>query len=157
MWLALSCRAWQASPTSLALSCMQEHHMSPGPEKHSERVAHTIAVCHRWDTFGKLVPEEQLPESEAKFRGRYTKAPSFLTFHLGVKADVLPEGCACHHIIVEDWDKMEEPRGTLFVSIPTLLDPSLSPPGDCCSHADFQSSWPFALTGAEQHQQKQGK
>ena len=83
----------------------------------------------RWDTFGKLIPDDQLPESEAKFRGRYTKAPSFLTFHLGVKADVLPEGCHCHHIIVEDWQKMEDPRGTLFVSIPTLLDPSLSPPG----------------------------
>ena len=91
----------------------------------------------RWDTFGKLVPDEQLPESEAKFRGRYTKAPSFLTFHLGVKADVLPEDCHCHHIIVEDWQKMETPRGTLFVSIPTLLDPSLSPPG---KHSPFTLS-----------------
>ncbi len=96
------------------------------------------SLMRRWDTFGKLIPNEQTPDSETKFRGRYTKAPSFLTFHFGVKADMLPEGCHCHHIIVEDWKKMEEPRGTLFVSIPTLLDPSLSPDGT--SICTFKSS-----------------
>ncbi len=33
--------------------------------------------------------------------------------------------------MLEDWDIMEQPRGTLFVSIPTLLDPSLAPEGVC--------------------------
>jgi prolycopene isomerase len=35
----------------------------------------------------------------------------------------------CHHIVVEDWGKMEQDRGCLFVSIPSLLDDSLAPEG----------------------------
>ena len=27
--------------------------------------------------------------------------------HFGVRADLLPPGTDCHHIIVEDWAKME--------------------------------------------------
>jgi prolycopene isomerase len=53
-------------------------------------------------------------------RKRYKKSPSFFTIHLGVKADVLPADTDVHHIIIEDWAKMEEARGTLFMSMPTL-------------------------------------
>ena len=35
---------------------------------------------------------------------------------------------------------MEEPYGTLFVSIPTLLDPSLAPPGAHIVHI-FSPDW----------------
>lgn len=41
----------------------------------------------------------------------------------------------CHHIVVEDWDTMEQSRGCLFVSIPSLLDDSLAPPGHHTFHA----------------------
>jgi hypothetical protein len=73
-------------------------------------------------------------------RKRYKKSPSFLSIHTGVRADVLPPGTQCHHIIVEDWQKMESPLGTLFVSIPTLLDPSLSPEGTHIVHI-FSPDW----------------
>ena len=49
-------------------------------------------------------------------------------------------GTDCHHIIVEDWKAMEKPKGTLFVSIPSLLDPSLAPPGTHIFHA-FTPDW----------------
>jgi prolycopene isomerase len=39
---------------------------------------------------------------------------------MGVRADALPPGTDVHHIVIEDWQKMEAARGTLFVSIPTL-------------------------------------
>lgn len=42
--------------------------------------------------------------------------------------------------MLEDWAKMEEPYGTIFVSIPTLLDPSLAPEGHHIVHA-FTPSW----------------
>jgi hypothetical protein len=45
-------------------------------------------------------PPSALP-AEKLFRKRYTKAPSFFTMHLGIKAGVLPPDCDCHHIIVE--------------------------------------------------------
>ena len=46
-----------------------------------------ISNATRWDTFGRLLPI--VPENEAKFRKRYVKSPSFITLHLGIKADVL--------------------------------------------------------------------
>ena len=43
-------------------------------------------------------------------------------------------------MLLEEWTKMEEPEGTIFVSIPTLLDPSLAPDGHHIIHA-FTPSW----------------
>jgi len=60
--------------------------------------------------------------------------------HLGVEAKVLPDGTECHHILLEKWDKMADSEGTLFVSIPTLLDPDLAPTGYHIIHA-FTPSW----------------
>lgn len=71
-----------------------------------------------------------------------------MSIHMGIKAEVLPPGTECHHIIVEDWKEMESPYGTLFVSIPSLLDPSICPPGTHVFHA-FSPDWVDAWTGLE--------
>ncbi|MEB3882676.1 carotenoid isomerase [Lyngbya sp. CCY1209] len=99
-----------------------------------------VSNATHWDTFGKLLPAEMMPTSEKKWRKRYQKSPSFLSLHLGVEASVLPPGTECHHIVLEDWEKMEEPEGTIFVSIPTLLDPDLAPEGYHIIHT-FTPSW----------------
>ncbi|MBD2484426.1 carotenoid isomerase [Planktothrix sp. FACHB-1365] len=99
-----------------------------------------VSNATRWDTFGKLIPPELIPRAEHKWRERYQKSPSFLSLHLGVEASVFPPETDCHHIIVQDWEKMEEPEGTIFVSIPTLLDPSLAPEGYHIVHV-FTPSW----------------
>jgi prolycopene isomerase len=49
-------------------------------------------------------------------------------------------GTECHHILLEDWQNLEAEQGTLFVSIPTLLDPDLAPPDHHIIHA-FTPSW----------------
>ncbi len=95
------------------------------------RAKRIISNATRWDTFEKLLPKEEMPASEKKWQQRYEKSPSFLNLHLGVKAQLLPVGTECHHILVEDWDKMDE---TIFVSIPTLLDPNLAPTGHHIIH-----------------------
>lgn len=59
---------------------------------------------------------------------------------MGVRADVLKHEKDCHHIILEDWDKMEATRGTLFVSLPSLMDPKLAPDGHHIVHA-FTPDW----------------
>lgn len=114
------------------------------------------------------MPEKLVPKEEVEFRGRYKKSPSFLSIHMRVDAETLLRGhrggikgkqrkgahsrnpklddgeLQCHHIILEDWEKMEDPRGTLFVSIPSLLDPSLCPEGSHVFHAftpDWVDSW----------------
>jgi prolycopene isomerase len=104
------------------------------------RAKRIVSNATRWDTFGKLVSEEQMPKSERKWRQRYQKSPSFLSLHLGVKAAALPPGTECHHILLEDWNRMEAATGTIFVSIPTLLDPSLAPADHHIIHA-FTPSW----------------
>ena len=92
-----------------------------GKEYRAKRI---VSNATRWDTFEKLVPADQMPVAERKWQQRYQKSPGFLSLHLGVKADVLPPGTECHHIVLEDWENMEDAEGTIFVSIPTLLDPN---------------------------------
>ncbi|MGL5795225.1 MAG: carotenoid isomerase [Waterburya sp.] len=104
------------------------------------RAKRIVSNATRWDTFDKLLPPEFTPNKEKRWRKRYQKSPSFLSLHLGVDANVLPQGTECHHILLENWDKMELSEGTIFVSIPTLLDPSLAPQGHHIIHT-FTPSW----------------
>ncbi len=108
-----------------------------GQEYRAKRI---ISNATRWDTFEKLLPAEEMPKAEKQWQTRYQKSPSFLSVHLGVKAEVLPPGTDCHHVLLEDWNDMEKSQGTIFVSIPTLLDPSLAPPGQHIIHT-FTPSW----------------
>ena len=94
-----------------------------GKEYRAKRI---VSNATRWDTFEKLLPSDKMLTKEKKWQERYQKSPSFLSLHLGVKAEVLPEGTECHHIILENWENIEDEQGTLFLSIPTLLDPSLA-------------------------------
>ncbi|KAI7727900.1 hypothetical protein M8C21_010189 [Ambrosia artemisiifolia] len=68
-------------------------------------------------------------------------APSFLSIHMGVKAEVLPPDTDCHHFLLEDdWKNLEEPYGSIFLSIPTMLDSSLAPKGRHILHIFTTSS-----------------
>ncbi|WP_353932651.1 carotenoid isomerase [Okeanomitos corallinicola TIOX110] len=111
--------------------------LANGKIYHAKKI---VSNATRWDTFEKLLPTAQMPANEKNWQQKYQKSPSFLSFHLGVKASVLPPGTECHHIFLEDWEKMELVSGTLFVSIPTLLDPSLAPTGYHIIHA-FTPAW----------------
>jgi len=117
------------------------------------RAKRIISNATRWDTFEKLLPKAEMPASEKKWQQRYEKSPSFLNMHLGVKAQLLPVGTECHHILVEDWDKMDE---TIFVSIPTLLDPDLAPTGHHIIHT-FTPNWVEDWQGLSQYDYEQKK
>lgn len=100
-----------------------------------------ISNATRWDTFGKLLRKQDLPREEANFQKVYVKAPSFLSIHLGVKAEVLPPGTDCHHFVLEnEWSKLEDPYGSIFLSIPTVLDSTLAPDGRHILHIFTTSS-----------------
>ena len=104
------------------------------------RAKRVVSNATRWDTFEKLLPQTRKPTSEKKWQQRYQQSPSFLSLHLGIKAEALPTGIECHHVLLESWDEMETEQGTIFVSIPTLLDPSLAPEGCHIIHT-FTPSW----------------
>jgi prolycopene isomerase len=111
--------------------------LADGRELRAKRI---VSNATRWDTFEKLLPATAMPAKEKKWQQRYRKSPSFLSLHLGVDAKVFSADTACHHILLEDWQTMEEPEGTIFVSIPTLLDPDLAPEGHHIVHT-FTPSW----------------
>jgi prolycopene isomerase len=114
--------------------------LADGEEIRARRV---VSNATRWDTFeteqesadvqrprtAALVDAAHTPKAETTWRRRYKPSPSFLSLHLGVDAAVIPEGFHCHHLMLEDWAEMESEQGVIFVSIPTLLDPSLAPEG----------------------------
>ncbi|AKG22995.1 carotenoid isomerase [Calothrix sp. 336/3] len=99
-----------------------------------------VSNATRWDTFSKLISQEFLPVTEKKWQQNYEKSPSFLSLHMGIDRNLLPENTECHHILLENWQNMTNAEGTIFVSIPTLLDPELAPPGCHIIHA-FTPDW----------------
>ncbi|KAJ6914499.1 prolycopene isomerase [Populus alba x Populus x berolinensis] len=112
--------------------------LSDGREFFSKTI---ISNATRWDTFGKLLKGETLPKEEENFQKVYVKAPSFLSIHMGVKAEVLPPDTDCHHFVLEDdWTRLEESYGSIFLSIPTVLDSSLAPEGCHLLHIFTTSS-----------------
>eukprot|EP00249_Psilotum_nudum_P021514 c28136_g1_i1 orf=352-2139(+) len=112
--------------------------LTDGKEFYAKKI---ISNATRWDTFEKLLLPEQLPKEEQNFQRVYIKAPSFFSMHMGVKADVLPVGTECHHFILEDtWENLTVPYGAIFLSIPTILDPSLAPAGHHILHV-FSTAW----------------
>nr|UOL49147.1 carotene isomerase [Chelidonium majus] len=112
--------------------------LSDGREFFSKTI---ISNATRWDTFGKLLKGKELPKEEENFQKLYVKSPSFLSIHMAVEAKVLPPDTDCHHFILEnDWTKLEEPYGSIFLSIPTVLDSSLAPEGRHILHIFTTSS-----------------
>jgi hypothetical protein len=73
-----ACR-WRAPQAQMCAS------LAPGRGKA------VVSNATRWDTFEGLMAKQALPKAEQLFRGRYVKSPSFLSIHMGVRADALPE------------------------------------------------------------------
>ena len=117
--------------------------LSSGEEIYSDVV---VSNSTRWDTFGLnkkrkgLINLDNVPKSEYKWSKTYKPSPSFVSIHLGVEKSLLSKDFNCHHIIVENWDELENEKGVIFVSIPTLLDSSLAPEGKHIIHAFTPSS-----------------
>jgi prolycopene isomerase len=128
--------------------------LADGQELHARRV---VSNATRWDTFGDpdhaghqraqtsmpsqtLIDGADTPAAERTWRRRYKPSPSFLSLHLGVRADLIPEGTHVHHLLLERWEDLEAEQGTVFVSMPSLLDPSLAPAGHHIVHTFTPSS-----------------
>ena len=97
--------------------------------KHYAKVVISNATV--WDTFNGLITDERFRVDEKKF----LRAPSWFQLFLGVDASVIPAGFYVHHILVDDWQSYNQPGGTIYFSAPTILDPTLAPPGKHIVHA----------------------
>ncbi|MBD2448688.1 NAD(P)/FAD-dependent oxidoreductase [Nostoc sp. FACHB-152] len=98
-----------------------------------------------WDTL-KLLPEGALPRKFFTQRQTIPECDSFMHLHLGIDAQGLPADLACHYIVVNDWELgITAPQNVVLVSIPSILDPSLAPPGKHVIHVYTPGNEPYAL------------
>ncbi len=105
--------------------------------QNSETIRAPIVISNAtiWDTYTKLLRPEDLPESYRKNSLSMPAVDSFMHLHLGIKATGL-EGLTGHHVVVHD-SKVDitVPGNTCMISIPTVWDASLAPPGHHAIHA----------------------
>ena len=102
--------------------------LADGTEHYAKAVISNATV---WDTFNRLIVDSRYRVDEKKF----LRAPSWFQLFLGVDAALIPEGFNVHHVLVDDWKNYNQPGGTIYFSAPTILDPSLAPPGKHIVHA----------------------
>ncbi|CAE8705979.1 unnamed protein product [Polarella glacialis] len=103
-----------------------------------------------WMVTKGFIKEGSAPELEAymgKSWAKYSMLKSFIHLHVGFKADGLPTS-HCKEFpaqwgVFNDWGNLEAPRNAVLVSCPSMLDPSLAPPGYHCLHAYTPATEPW--------------
>jgi phytoene dehydrogenase-like protein len=114
--------------------------------KNGEQIQARHAVVSNasgWDTVNLLPPTER-PTSR-RDRPPLPACPSFMHLHLGIDATDLRD-LECHYLIVNTWEGgVDAPQNVVAVSIPSVLDPSLAPPGKHCIHAYTPATEPYEL------------
>lgn len=108
------------------------------------RVA-TISNASVWDTL-KLLPSCAVPQWFRTQRQATPECESFMHLHLGIDAEDISSSLACHYIVVNDWNiGVTAPQNVVLVSIPSVLDPSLAPPGKHTIHVYTPGNEPYEL------------
>jgi carotene isomerase len=98
-----------------------------------------------WDTL-KLLPTGALPQSFVDQRQATPDCKSFMHLHLGIDATNIRPDLICHYMVVNDWQLgVAAPQNVVAVSIPSVLDPALAPPGKHAIHVYTPGSEPYAL------------
>lgn len=97
-----------------------------------------------WDTQRLLTPSAA-PASWAETCATTPAIESFMHLHLGIDATGLPADLECHHLIVNDFDDITSEQNVCIVSIPTVFDTGLAPPGKAVVHAYTAANEPWEL------------
>ncbi|MBW4551878.1 MAG: NAD(P)/FAD-dependent oxidoreductase [Aphanocapsa sp. GSE-SYN-MK-11-07L] len=98
-----------------------------------------------WDTL-KLLPEGGLPKADWLKSQATPECDSFMHLHLGIDAAGLSPNLECHYIVVNDWERgVTAPQNVVAISIPSLLDPNLAPPGKHTIHVYTPATEPYQL------------
>jgi phytoene dehydrogenase-like protein len=84
-------------------------------------------------------------------RAHLPECGSFMHLHLGIDGrgidgKGLDPDLPCHHLVVNDWQQpIDAPHNVIAISIPSLLDPTLAPPGKHTVHVYTPATEPYAL------------
>lgn len=104
-----------------------------------------ISNASVWDTLS-LLPEGSIPQSFRQERQATPPGDSFLHLHLGIDAQGIRSDLKGHYIVVHDWERgVTAPQNVVAVSIASVFDPSLAPPGKHAIHAYTPATEPYSL------------
>ncbi|KAF5837057.1 hypothetical protein DUNSADRAFT_4890 [Dunaliella salina] len=107
--------------------------------------AGVISNASVWDML-KLLPPQDVPQDWRQERAATPALDSFMHLHLGIDATGLPSDLECHHLIINDlFGDLAAPHNVCIVSIPTVFDPKLAPPGKAVVHAYYAANEPYDL------------
>jgi carotene isomerase len=88
-----------------------------------------------WDTYTKLLKPTDLPADYRQASLDTPKVDSFMHLHLGIRAEGLDD-LTGHHVVVHDAAQdITTPGNTCMISIPSVWDANLAPPGHHTLHA----------------------
>eukprot|EP01035_Chromulina_nebulosa_P017570 gene17570-23137_t len=103
-----------------------------------------ISNASIWDTI-KLIPEGILPQEIVESYKSTPMTGSFVHLHIGIDATELPSDLESHYTVINTWDKIDSPQNHVIISIPSVLDPSLAPPGCHVIHAYAAANEPYDI------------
>ncbi|MBD2465409.1 FAD-dependent oxidoreductase [Oscillatoria sp. FACHB-1407] len=99
------------------------------------RASVVISNATIWDTYTHLLQPQDLPTDYRQMALQTPAIASFMHLHLGIRADGL-EHLTGHHVVVHDATQdITVPGNTCMISIPSVWDASLAPPGHHVVHA----------------------
>mmetsp|Transcript_24771 Transcript_24771/g.54085 ORF Transcript_24771/g.54085 Transcript_24771/m.54085 type:complete len:291 (-) Transcript_24771:113-985(-) len=116
-----------------------------------EEVRARVAVISNADAAAtvRMLPSAWRPLPKPERGGALNTAleltPSFMHLHIGFRGgDDLPPDLGIHYsVILDSFEEILLERNMVIISIPTLLDPSLAPPGQHTLHAYLAADEPF--------------
>ncbi|MEW5301350.1 MAG: hypothetical protein WDW36_004213 [Sanguina aurantia] len=98
-----------------------------------------------WDTL-RLLPPGSAPPEYAEASEDTPMCPSFMHLHIGFDATDLPPDLEMHHIVVNSWDQgVDCPQNVVLISIASVKDPGMAPPGKHTLHAYVPATEPYEL------------
>ena len=143
---AVTCRSLQALSSLHAVTCRYMPFPAGALVDPLHSVAHSVACRYMPFPAGALV--DPLHSVAHSVISRYTPLLSIalrcMPLH-AVTRRSLQALSSIHHIVVPSWERLMAPQSTVFVSIPSLIDPSLAPPGKHVIHAYLPATEPYEL------------
>jgi carotene isomerase len=113
-----------------------------------------ISNASLWDTCTHLLQPEELPPSYRQQALNIPAVDSFMHLHLGIAAGGL-EHLTGHHVVVHDSQQdITTPGNTCMISIPSVWDSTLAPPGHHVVHAYTLEPWTGWQRDANYEQRK---
>ncbi|MDZ8242072.1 MAG: NAD(P)/FAD-dependent oxidoreductase [Nostoc sp. ChiQUE01a] len=104
-----------------------------------------ISNASVWDTL-KLLPENAVSKQFRAQRQATPECDSFMHLHLGIDAEGLQPNLQCHYVVVNNWEAgITAPQNLVVISIPSVLDSSLAPPGKHVIHVYTPGNEPYSI------------